>query len=124
MTLTNSDTGIRRLARLNPYTEHRRWGSIDLPDPMMVARTGIARYSLSVFAPGTSEVERHELRVAKRWWIGTAAVTLLGELVVLCAGVGLTTASGWPWPALQRAGTGWPARATSDEAPALCTSRS
>jgi hypothetical protein len=60
---------------------------------MMVARTGIARYSLSVFAPGTTEIERHDLRVAKRWWFGTAGVTLLAELIVVSAGLGLTTAS-------------------------------
>lgn len=92
MTLTHHQAGAGRRPHLNPYIENRPWGRIELPDPIMVARTGIAHYRLSVFAPGTSEVQRRELQVARRWWTGSAAGTIAGELVVASAGLGSDTA--------------------------------
>ena len=77
--------GEARTPLLSPYTEEWSWGRIDLPDPVRMARSGIAQYRLSVYAPGTSELERHELVRAKRWWLGSAAVTLVAEFVVSSA---------------------------------------
>jgi hypothetical protein len=78
---------------LSPYTEQRDWGRIDLPDPIRTARSGIARYRLSVYPPGTTDFERHELTVAKRWWLGSASVTIAAELVVASAHIGTAAAS-------------------------------
>jgi hypothetical protein len=82
-----------RTSFLAPYTEEWSWGRLDLPDPVRMARSGIARYRLSVYAPGTSDFERYELITAKRWWLGSAAVTLAVELVVASASWGVPVAS-------------------------------
>ncbi len=87
------EVGEARRPLLSPYTEEWPWGRIDLPDPVRIARSGIARYHLSVYAPGTSGFERHELVRAKRWWLGSAAVTLAAEFVVSSASWGLPIAS-------------------------------
>lgn len=89
---TASGETSSRAPLLHPYTEDRAWGRIDLPDPLVMARTGIARYRLRVFAPGTSDAERRELTVARRWWLGTAVASLLGELIVASAGLDETAA--------------------------------
>jgi hypothetical protein len=82
----------RRSAFLMPYSEFRSWGRLDLPDPVHVARTGIARYRLRVYAPGTNETERRELTIAKRWWFGAAMVTLFGEALLASPASGTPTA--------------------------------
>jgi hypothetical protein len=76
-----------------PYTNRRPWGHIDMPDMVSVARSGLARYRLSVYPPGTSETERHELVLARCWWIGGGFAALLGELILISLGRGLTEAA-------------------------------
>ena len=78
---------------LSPYIEDRQWGRLERPDPMSVARTGIARYRLSVYAPGTSDHERGELVAARRWWLGSTVITLVAEFVVLSSGAGYQSAA-------------------------------
>jgi len=87
------DVAEGRTSVLSPYTEQWSWGRVDLPDPVRMTRSGIATYRLSVYAPGTSELERRELTRAKRWWTGSAASTLAAELVVAAAGLGESVAS-------------------------------
>src|ERR1019366_1105017 len=78
---------------LSAYTEHRDWGRVDLPDPVRTQRSGIARYRLCVYAPGTTDIERRELTVARRWWLGTASITVTAELLIASGRVGDTAAS-------------------------------
>jgi hypothetical protein len=78
---------------LSPYTEYRDWGRIDLPDPVRTARSGIARYRLCVYAPGTTDGERRELALARRWWYGSVSLTLGVELVVASGHLGAAAAS-------------------------------
>jgi hypothetical protein len=73
---------------LSPFTEYWDWGRIDLPDPVLTARTGIARYRLRVYPPGTTALERHELSVAKLWWLCSAAITVWAVLLVASAQLG------------------------------------
>jgi len=77
---------------LSPYSDRRPWGRLDLPDPLHIARTGIARYRISVYAPGTSDLERRELRLAGRWWLGTATFGLAVEVLVAAIAGGVPAA--------------------------------
>lgn len=85
---TPATTPRGRNSRLTPYTEEWSWGRIEFPDPVQMARSGMARYRLSVYAPGTSELERKDLVLAKRWWFASALTTILAEL-----GIAATRAS-------------------------------
>lgn len=78
---------------LSPYSEHWDWGRLDLPDPMRTARTGIARYRLSVYPPGTTDGERRDLFMAKCWWLASATATLVAELIIAGAQLGGTFAA-------------------------------
>jgi len=44
-----------------------RWGIVDLPDAANTARSGVARYRLQLFPPGTSADELRPLVQLRRW---------------------------------------------------------
>jgi hypothetical protein len=90
---TRTADGAHRSSFLSPYAQHWDWGRIDLPDPVRTTRSGIARYRLAVYAPGTNDVERHELVVARRWWFADAWITVVAELALAASRVGFGTAS-------------------------------
>jgi hypothetical protein len=82
-----------RSSLLSPYVQHWEWGRIDLPDPVHTTRSGIARYRLAVYAPGTNDVERRDLAMARRWWFGDASITVVAELAIAASHAGVGTAS-------------------------------
>jgi hypothetical protein len=59
---------------------------------MSTARTGIARYRLYLYAPGTTATERHDLVVAKRWWTSIALAAIVAEVVVSSLSLGAIAA--------------------------------
>jgi hypothetical protein len=110
--MTIDDFGDSGSARARATSTHRvvheraetrvqglhRWGIVDLPDAMATARSGIARYRLQVFPPGTNSDELRPLLLLRRWRtsgaLGAFALELMAssllpgwgvQVIILCA---------------------------------------
>lgn len=68
------------------------WGSLEVSDPASARRSGLTRYRLEIFPPGTNVEERRQLLRFRQW-------RLWGALVAVIASF-LTEAwwPGWQWP--------------------------
>jgi hypothetical protein len=58
------------------------WGSLEVSDAATARRSGITRYRLEIFPPGTSSVERRDLLRFRQWRLWGALAALLGEFLV------------------------------------------
>lgn len=63
------------------------WGSLDVSDPISAHRSGITRYRLEIFPPGTNSIERRQLRRLRSWRVWAAIAALIGAILI----------GGW-WP--------------------------
>jgi hypothetical protein len=68
------------LAYLEPGS--RSWGGIEITDAVAAHRSGFLRYRLEVFAPGTNEAERRDLRFFRRVRVWAAVAALAAEMIV------------------------------------------
>jgi hypothetical protein len=58
------------------------WGSLEVSDLATARRSGVTRYRLEIFPPGTNSVERRELLRFRQWRLWGALAALLGEFLV------------------------------------------
>jgi hypothetical protein len=78
-------------------TEHRidglhRWGIVELPDAAQTVRSGVARYRLSLFPPGTNAEEVRPLIFLRRWRGYGLAGAISLEIIAGAVWPGWTTA--------------------------------
>jgi hypothetical protein len=57
------------------------WGNLEVSDVASARRSGLTRYRLEVFPPGTNFVERHQLSRFRQWRLWGAFVALVGEFL-------------------------------------------
>ncbi len=77
-----SARGAHRERATTPLEGLHRWGIVELPDPIRTARSGIARYSLQVFPPGTNTEELRPLLFLRRWRVGGTIGALGLEMIL------------------------------------------
>ena len=70
------------------------WGSFEANDPLSARRTGMKRYHLEVFPPGTNATERRELRRFRQWRVWGALIALALDFIIA------STWRGWQVPLL------------------------
>jgi hypothetical protein len=75
---------------INSY--HRVWGNLEMSDALSSRRSGLTRYRLEIFPPGTDAESRLQLLRFRRWrlWgavLGLAAMFAIGAVW-----------PGWQWP--------------------------
>jgi hypothetical protein len=58
------------------------WGSFEANDPVSARRSGMKRYHLEVFAPGTDSVERGQLRRFRQWRVWGALIALACDFII------------------------------------------
>jgi hypothetical protein len=58
------------------------WGSLDVTDVASARRSGMTRYRLEIFPPGTNSIERRQLRHFRAWRLWGAPIALIGEFLV------------------------------------------
>jgi hypothetical protein len=68
------------------------WGSFEANDPVSARRTGMKRYHLEVFPPGTNAIERGQLRRFRQWRVWGALIALTLDFIIA------STSRGWQAP--------------------------
>lgn len=63
------------------------WGSLDVSDPVSASRSGITRYRLEIYPPGTNSLERRQLRRLRGWRVWAAITAVIAAILM----------GGW-WP--------------------------
>jgi hypothetical protein len=58
------------------------WGSLEVSDVASARRSGLTRYRLEVFPPGTNFAERHQLTRFRQWRLWGAFAALMGEFLL------------------------------------------
>jgi hypothetical protein len=58
------------------------WGSFETNDPASARRSGMTRYHLEVFPPGTNSDERRGLHRFRQWRLWGALAAIVGEFTI------------------------------------------
>jgi len=93
-------TTAKDAADQRSFAEHPRhgrsygstWGSLEVSDPTSARRSGMTRYRLEIFPPGTNYAERRQLIRFRQWRLWGAFAALTGAFLVGSIG------SGWQVP--------------------------
>jgi hypothetical protein len=68
------------------------WGSLEVSDPVSARRSGLTRYRLEIFPPGTNADERRRLHRFRQWRLWGALVALVSSFLIEA------WSPGWQWP--------------------------
>jgi MFS family permease len=68
------------------------WGGLEVSDPVSARRSGMTRYRLEIFPPGTNADERRGLLRFRQWRLWGALVALVGSFLIEA------WLPGWQWP--------------------------
>ncbi|MBK4346119.1 DUF6611 family protein [Lacisediminihabitans changchengi] len=61
---------------------HHPWGTLDVANPVDLARRGWGEYRLRVYPPGTNAAERRALTFHRRWPVCGGIAALFAELIL------------------------------------------